>query len=180
MTINNILFLKQRWNSVFIVKMILRNFHAIFFPVIDYIAITFKICDSSYYYYFYYLSLLFQCLKDCHVSRFIFIYSSRFVLNFSMCHLVLILGSWHVVLKLELWNQPHFNKAQCLSSSEDMKHKKDMELLEHFLRRATKIIRGLENNSFEERLRELSLIRKLWGDLIVTFQYLKGAYKQGG
>jgi len=61
-----------------------------------------------------------------------------------------------------------------------MKHKKDMELLEHFLRRATKIIRGLENNSFEERLRELSLIRKLWGDLIVTFQYLKGAYKQGG
>ena len=59
------------------------------------------------------------------------------------------------------------------------KYMRDMDLLEHVQRKATKMVQGMDHFSYEDRPRELGWFN-LKTDHIAALQYLKGSYKEGG
>jgi len=53
-------------------------------------------------------------------------------------------------------------------------YKKDIELLERVQRRTTRLVKGLENKCYKERLMELGLFRDEGAEGRLLYSYLKG------
>ncbi|KAJ7415636.1 hypothetical protein WISP_77126 [Willisornis vidua] len=91
----------------------------------------------------------------------------------------------HLECCVQFW-APHYKDTEVVECVQRRAgkgfRKKDIEVLEQVQRRATRLVKGLEHKSYEERLRELGLLslekRRLMGDLITFYNYLKGGCSQ--